>query len=107
VKSYWEERVFDRDTRRLLAYYKHALPGSMSDGDLHNSRYVFGSTATRRKSCGGVLRRNMGLQSCKKMNGQMKSRETIRKTRRKLKILMKLKRKTPPTIAAVRNKTFR
>lgn len=40
VKSWWEERVFERDTRRLLAYYKHVLPGSMSDGDVRNARYV-------------------------------------------------------------------
>ena len=40
VKSWWEERVFERDTRRLLAYYKHVLPGSMADGDEHNARYV-------------------------------------------------------------------
>ena len=40
VKSYWEERVFERDTRRLLAYYKHALPGAMLDGDVQNARYV-------------------------------------------------------------------
>jgi len=40
VKSWWEDRVFDRDTRRLLAYYKHALPGTMLDGDVQNARYV-------------------------------------------------------------------
>ena len=40
VKSWWEERVFERDTRRLLAYYKHVLPGSMLDGDFQNARYV-------------------------------------------------------------------
>jgi hypothetical protein len=40
VKSWWEERVFERDTRRLLAYYKHVLPGSMLDGDINNARYV-------------------------------------------------------------------
>jgi len=40
VKSYWEERVFERDTKRLLAYYKHVTPGSIQDGDLHNSRYL-------------------------------------------------------------------
>lgn len=40
VKSWWEDRVFQRDTRRLLAYYKHALPGSMLDGDPQNARYV-------------------------------------------------------------------
>ncbi len=40
MKSYWEERVFERDTRRLLAYYKHVLPGSLLDGDENNARYV-------------------------------------------------------------------
>jgi hypothetical protein len=37
VKSYWEEHVFERDTRKLLAYYKHVIPGSVSDGDLQAS----------------------------------------------------------------------
>ena len=40
MKSYWEERVFERDTRRLLAYYKHVIPGSIQDGDEHNARYL-------------------------------------------------------------------
>jgi len=40
VKSWWEDRVFERDTRRLLAFYKRALPGSMLDGDFQNARYV-------------------------------------------------------------------
>lgn len=40
VKSYVEERVFERDTRRLLAYYKHVVPGSIMDGDEHNARYL-------------------------------------------------------------------
>jgi hypothetical protein len=40
VKSWWEDRVFERDTKRLLAYYKHVIPGSLSDGDLHNARYL-------------------------------------------------------------------
>jgi len=40
VKSYWEERVFNRDTKKLLAYYKNVLPGSMHDGDEHNARYL-------------------------------------------------------------------
>jgi len=40
VKSYWEDHVLERDTRRLLAYYKHVLPGSMLDGDVQNARYV-------------------------------------------------------------------
>lgn len=32
--------MFERDTRRLLAFYRHVIPGSLSDGDLHNARYV-------------------------------------------------------------------
>jgi len=40
VKSYWEEKVFKRDTSRLLSFYKHVIPGSVSDGDLHNARYL-------------------------------------------------------------------
>jgi hypothetical protein len=40
VKSYWEEAVFESDTKRLLAYYKHAMPGTMADGDLQNARYL-------------------------------------------------------------------
>jgi len=40
VKSWWEDRVFERDTSRLLAYYKHVLSGSMLDGDRQNARYV-------------------------------------------------------------------
>ena len=40
VRSYWEEHVFKRDTERLLAYYKHVLPGSMHDGDVDSARYV-------------------------------------------------------------------
>ena len=40
VKSYLEERFFERDTKRLLAYYKHVLPGSLADGDLNNARYL-------------------------------------------------------------------
>lgn len=40
LKSYWEERVFERDTKRLLLYYKKAVPGSLHDGNQHNSRYL-------------------------------------------------------------------
>lgn len=40
VKSYWEERVFERDTKRLLAYYKQVIPGSMADGDEQNAKYL-------------------------------------------------------------------
>jgi hypothetical protein len=39
-KSYWDDYVLNRDTKRLLAYYKQVLPGSYQDGDVHNSRYT-------------------------------------------------------------------
>mmetsp|Transcript_17911 Transcript_17911/g.25261 ORF Transcript_17911/g.25261 Transcript_17911/m.25261 type:complete len:792 (-) Transcript_17911:110-2485(-) len=40
VKSYVDEKIFDRDTERLLAYYKHVIPGSFQDGDVYNARYL-------------------------------------------------------------------
>ena len=40
VKSYMEEKIFDRDVQRLLAFYKHAAPGSISDGDERNARWL-------------------------------------------------------------------
>ena len=40
VKSYVEERIFERDTQRVLAYYKHAAPNSFHDGDERQARYL-------------------------------------------------------------------
>ncbi|KAK1744076.1 hypothetical protein QTG54_005673 [Skeletonema marinoi] len=40
VKSYVEERIFDRDTQRVLAYYKHAAANSFHDGDERQARYL-------------------------------------------------------------------
>jgi hypothetical protein len=40
VKSYVEEKVFERDVVRLLTYYKHVVPNSIADGDLNNARYL-------------------------------------------------------------------
>ena len=40
IRSYWEEYVFDRDTTKLLNYYKHAIPGSIADGDERNARFI-------------------------------------------------------------------
>ena len=39
-KSYWEEHVLERDTKRILKYYKSVIPGSIQDGDEHNARYL-------------------------------------------------------------------
>ena len=35
-----EERIFERDTQRVLAYYKHAAPNSFHDGDERHARYM-------------------------------------------------------------------
>jgi len=40
IKSYVDERVFNRDVKKLLAYYKHVVPGSISDGDEYNAQYL-------------------------------------------------------------------
>lgn len=39
VKSYVEEKIFERDVERLLTFYKHAAPGTIHDGDENNARW--------------------------------------------------------------------
>lgn len=39
-KSWYDDFVLERDTKRLLAFYKHIVPGSIHDGDVHNARYT-------------------------------------------------------------------
>jgi hypothetical protein len=39
-KSWYDDFVLERDTKRLLAFYHHILPGSIQDGDVHNARYT-------------------------------------------------------------------
>lgn len=60
VKSYWEEAVFERDTNRLLAYYKHVLPGSMQDGDEHNARYLVWKYRGKKDKLWRVLEKKYG-----------------------------------------------
>lgn len=60
VKSWWEERVFERDTQRLLAYYKHILPGSSQDGDLHNSRYLVWKYRGKKDKLWRILEKKYG-----------------------------------------------
>lgn len=62
VKSWWEERVFERDTRRLLAYYKHAMPGTMSDGDRQNSRYLVWKYRGRKEKLWRNLEKKYGIE---------------------------------------------
>jgi len=40
IKSYWEEYIFERDTKRVLNYYKKVLPGSLHDGDEYHARFM-------------------------------------------------------------------
>ena len=60
VKSYWEEAVFERDTRRLLAYYKHVLPGSIQDGDEHNARYLVWKYRGKKEKLWRMLEKKYG-----------------------------------------------
>jgi hypothetical protein len=39
-KSWYDDYVLERDTKRLLAFYHHVIPGSIQDGDVHNARYT-------------------------------------------------------------------
>lgn len=40
VKSFVEDRIRERDVTRVLKYYKHVAPGTISDGDRHNAYYL-------------------------------------------------------------------
>jgi hypothetical protein len=40
VKSWYEEYTMNRDTRRLLAYYRNVLPGTINDGDERTARWL-------------------------------------------------------------------
>lgn len=60
VKSYWEERVFERDTKRLLAYYKHVTPNSIQDGDLHNARYLVWKYRSKKDKLWRMLEKKYG-----------------------------------------------
>jgi len=40
IKSYVDERIFDRDTERVLNFYRRAAKNSMHDGDVHGARYL-------------------------------------------------------------------
>jgi len=39
-KSYWDEHVLQRDTERVLQFYKHMAPNSYAAGDERNARYL-------------------------------------------------------------------
>lgn len=61
LKSYWEEHVFERDTKRLLKYYKHAAPNTLADGDLHNARYLVWKYRGKKKALWKRLEKKYGV----------------------------------------------
>ncbi|KAI2512379.1 hypothetical protein MHU86_2041 [Fragilaria crotonensis] len=61
IKSYWEEHIFERDTKRLLTYYKHAAPNSLADGDLHNARYLVWKYRGKKKALWKRLEKKYGV----------------------------------------------
>ena len=61
IKSYWEERVFEVDTRRLMAYYKHVAPNSLADGDLQNARYLVWKYRGKKKALWKRLENKYGV----------------------------------------------
>jgi hypothetical protein len=61
IKSYWEEHVFERDTKRLLAYYQHVVPGSAA-GDQHNARYLVWKYRGKKKALWTRLEKKYGVE---------------------------------------------
>ena len=60
-KSYWEDLVFKRDTKRLLTYYKHAAPNSLADGDLYNARYLVWKYRNKKEALWRRLEKKYGV----------------------------------------------
>lgn len=60
MKSYWEEHVFERDTARVLRYYKHVLPGSIQDGDEYNARYLVWKYRGKKEKLWRLLEKKYG-----------------------------------------------
>jgi len=40
LKSLYDDRIRKHDVKKILAYYKHAAPGTLNDGDNHNAQYL-------------------------------------------------------------------
>ncbi|GAX24304.1 hypothetical protein FisN_4Lh416 [Fistulifera solaris] len=60
VRSYYEEYAFKRDVKRLLAYYKHVIPGSISDGDENNARYLVWKYRNQKEKLWKTLEKKYG-----------------------------------------------
>lgn len=61
VRSYWEEYVFDRDTNKLLNYYKHVIPGSIADGDERNARFIVWKYRSNKQKLWSHLEKKYGI----------------------------------------------
>eukprot|EP00977_Amphora_coffeiformis_P013419 scaffold3505_cov170-Amphora_coffeaeformis.AAC.16 len=61
VKSWWEEYVLNRDTRRLLAYYKRAVPGSIHDGDEGTARWLVYKYSGKKEKLWQSLEKKYGI----------------------------------------------
>jgi hypothetical protein len=59
-KSWYDDYVLERDTKRLLAYYRHVLPGSIHDGDVHNARYTCYKFRNKKKKLWRNLEKKYG-----------------------------------------------
>lgn len=53
--------MFEHDTQRLLAYYKHAMPGTMADGDLQNARYLVWKYRGKKQALWRRLEKKYGI----------------------------------------------
>lgn len=61
VRSYWEEYTFNRDTKKLLAYYKHVVPGSIADGDDRNAMHIVWKYRSSKQKLWAVLEKKYGV----------------------------------------------
>ena len=62
VKSWWEEYVLNRDTRKLLAYYKHVVPDSIHDGDEGTARWLVYKYSGKKDKLWASLEKKYGIK---------------------------------------------
>jgi hypothetical protein len=62
VKSWYEEYTLKRDTARLLAFYKHVLPGSIHDGDHRSAQWVAYKYRHKKKKLWASLEKKYGFK---------------------------------------------
>jgi len=60
VRSYYEEYAFNRDVKRVLAFYRHVVPGSIADGDQNNARYLVWKYRSKKDRLWNMLEKKYG-----------------------------------------------